>query len=217
MHHKHPFSSYARSILLVSASLLAFVGCSFPKIIIINDPLSVEEHNNLGRIYESQGKLELAGQQYQAALKKDPKSAPSLLLFGDLSYRTKKYSEAGSAYTRALKLQPENGDIYNNLAQVHLEQNSEIAKAEDLVRKALTLSPEHRAYYLDTLGIVLLRLGRTDESLVALNESVTLLPKDNAAALAEAYGHLAGAYRAGGDSAHADEAERTAEKYRGQQ
>jgi len=206
----------ARSAILVSAALLVLVGCSLPRIIIINDPLSAGEHDNLGRIYESQGKPELAAQQYRAALKKDPKSAPSLLLLGDLSYRTKNYSEARSAYTKAIKLQPENGDIYNNLAQVYLEQNIEIEKAEDLVRRSLTLSPAHRAYYLDTLGIVLLRLGRVAESVTALEESVALLPKDNTVSLAEAYEHLSGAYRAAGDGERADEAGQLAEKYRAQ-
>jgi tetratricopeptide (TPR) repeat protein len=212
--HRRPYATCTRSAIIVLASLVALVGCSLPRIIIINDPLSIEEHNNLGRIYESQGKFELAAQQYRAALKKDPRSASSLLLLGDLSCRTKNYSEARSAYTAAMKLQPENGDIYNNLAQVYLEQNVDIEKAEDLVRRSLALYPIHRAYYLDTLGIVLLRQGRIAESLVALQESAALLPKDNAVPLAEAYEHLAEAYRAAGDSAHADEAGQTAEKYR---
>lgn len=217
MRHRLFFASCARSVILGSAALFVLAGCSLPRIIIINDPLSVEEHNNLGRIYESQGKAELAGQQYRAALKKDPNASSSLLLLGDLSYRTRNYSEARSAYAKALKFQPGNGDIYNNLAQVYLGQNTEIEEAEALVRKALALSPEHRAYYLDTLGSVLLRQGRHAEALAALQESIALLPKDNTATLAEAYDHLADAYRAAGDGTRADEARATAEKFRGQQ
>jgi tetratricopeptide (TPR) repeat protein len=196
--------------------LLFFSGCSLPKIIILNDPLSAEEHNNLGRIYESQGKFDLAAQQYQEALKKDRKSVPSLLLLGDLSFRTKNYSEAESAYKKAIKLQPGNGDIYNNLCWVYLEQNSGIEQAEELIRKAIAMTPEHRAYYLDTQGMVLLRLGRISESVTALKEALELLPKDHAAYLAETYTHLSEAYRVAGDTASAREAEQSAEKYRAQ-
>jgi len=209
-----PFVSCARSAILSSAVLIVLVGCSFPKIIIIHDPLSAGEHTSLGTIYESQGKLELAEQQYRAALAIDPKSAQTLLLLGDLSYRTQKYSEARSAYATLIELQPENGNVHNNLAQIYLEQNAGIDKAEELVRKALALSPAHRAYYLDTLGIVLLRQGRIAESTAALKESAALLLKDDPVSLAEAYEHLAEAYRAAGDTVRADEAGLTAANYR---
>lgn len=214
MNHNYSsaFRSYAATACLLA--LLFLGGCSLPRIIILNDPLSAEEHNNLGRIYESQEKFDLAAQQYREALKKDKKSVPALLLLGDLSYRTKNYSEAESAYKKAIKLQPENGDIYNNLCWVYLEQHAGIEKAEDLIKKAITITPEHRAYYLDTFGVVLLRLGRIAESITALKEALELLPKDNAGYLAEAYLHLSEAYRTAGDTAMAGEAEQSAEKYR---
>jgi tetratricopeptide (TPR) repeat protein len=64
--------------------------------------------------------------------------------------------------------------------------------------------------------VVLLRLGRIAESIGALKEAIELLPKENAANMAEAYGHLAEAYRTAGDEAGALEAEKSAEKYRNQ-
>jgi tetratricopeptide (TPR) repeat protein len=202
---------------IVAFFILLFLwGCYFPKIIILNDPLSAEEHDNLGRIYEAQGKLDLAEKQYREALAKDRKSATSLLLLGDLSYRTGNYAEAESAYKQAIHLQPGNGDIYNNLCWVYLSQNAGIEKAEDLIKKAMTAVPEHRAYYADTLGTILLRLGRIDESITTLKEAVALLPTDNASYLSEAYEHLAEAYRAAGDTALAEEAVKLAENYRAQ-
>jgi tetratricopeptide (TPR) repeat protein len=204
----------AHKTLLVFILLLTLSGCSLPKIIILNDPLSAAEHDNLGRIYESQGKFDLAAQQYRSALKQDSKSLPSLLLLGDLSFRTKNYPEAESSYEKAIKLQPGNGDIYNNLCWVYLEQNVELGKAGELIEKAMTTTPEHRAYYLDTKGMVLLRRGNAPESIAAFNEALELLPKDNAAYLVEAYTHLAEAYRAAGDPLNADKAEQAAEKYR---
>ncbi|MHB8845694.1 MAG: tetratricopeptide repeat protein [Nitrospirota bacterium] len=203
--------AYAAAAVLLSLFVLA--GCSLPRITILNDPLSAEEHVRLGRIYESQGKPGLASQQYRQAFKQDRKSVPALLLLGDLSYRTGDYAAAETAYQKAIVLRPDNGDIYNNLCWVYLEQHAVVEQALDLVHTALATTPEHRAYYLDTLGVVLLRLGRTAESIAALTEAVNLLPRDQAGHLAEAYVHLAKAYRTAGDAASAGEAERSAEQY----
>jgi tetratricopeptide (TPR) repeat protein len=209
---EHEF--FSRAAILCLAVILFLTGCSLPKIIILHDPLSPEEHNNLGRIYESQKKFEQAMQQYHAALKKDPNFVPSLLLLGDLSYRLKKYSEAESAYKKAIELQPENGDIYNSLCWVYIDQQINLETAAELIQKALSLTPDHRPYYLDTLGVILLRFGKTAESIAALKHAVELLPKDVPAHLAEAYTHLAEAYTAAGNMIEAQEAEQAAEKYR---
>jgi len=46
--------------------------CSFTEIIILNDPLSAEEHDNLGKIYDAHGKLNLALQQYRESICQRP-------------------------------------------------------------------------------------------------------------------------------------------------
>ena len=198
---------------LFAAAVLLQAGCSLPRIIILHDPLSAEEHDRLGRIYESQGKQDLALQQYQAALKKDPGHVPSLLLLGDLSYVRGDWNGAEAAYRKAIKLTPENGDIYNNLAWVRLKQEGDLKEAEALIAKALTLTPDHRSYYLDTLGVILLKQARPWEAVAALKESADSLSKDKPELLAETYTHLAEAYRAAGDPVHADEAAAAAKKY----
>jgi tetratricopeptide (TPR) repeat protein len=129
--------------MLCLSAILFIHGCSLPKIIILHDPLSPEEHNNLGRIYESQQQFDQAMQQYHAALKKDQNFVPSLLLLGDLSYRLKKYTEAESAYKKAIKLQPENGDIYNNLCWVYTTKRS-TWKRQQILFKSHVTTPEHR-------------------------------------------------------------------------
>lgn len=212
MNHDQTSAFRIRATLICLLALLLAGGCSLPRIIILNDPLSAEEHSNLGRIYEAQQKFELAAQQYRDALEKDRKYVPALLLLADLSYRTGKYDAAESAYRKAIALQPENGDLYNNLCWVYLEQHAAMDKAEELITKAMNITPAHRAYYLDTLGVVLLRMHRVPESVAALREATALLPRDNAANLSEAYAHLAEAYRARGDTALACEAEEAAER-----
>lgn len=174
-------------------------GCSLPRIIILNDPLSAEEHDNLGRIYESQGNPDLALEQYRQALKQDKKHVPSLLLLGDLSYRKKDYAGAEVAFVKAVELDPKNGDACNNLAWVYLQTGTKIEKARKLIDRAMTLNPDHRPYYLDTLGVLQLKLGNAGDAISALNESLATLPKDRKDLLAETQGHLAEAYKATGD------------------
>lgn len=181
------------------ASALLLSACSLPRIIVLHDPLTVEEHDNLGRIYESQGKFDLALEQYREALRKDKEHLPSLLLLGDLLYRINDYPKAESAYTKALKLDPKNGDVMNDLAWVYIRTGKDLDKAKELISEALTLNPAHRPYYLDTLGVVLLKLGNAAEAITALQEAIDTLPKERADLLAEAEGHLADAYKAVGD------------------
>lgn len=193
------------AILFVNSALL-FFGCSLPRIIILHDPLTTEEHDNLGRIYESEGKFDLATEQYREALKKDPQHVASLLLLGDLSYRMKDYADAESAYTKAIKLDAHNADVRNNLAWVYIQTGTRLDKAKELTTEALALNPGRRPYYLDTLGVVLLKLGNVSEATTVLKESVDTLPKDSPELLAEAEGHLADAYKAAGDETKYNEA-----------
>jgi tetratricopeptide (TPR) repeat protein len=203
---------YRRSVIrqwtpiLWIASALLLSACSLPRIIVLHDPLTAEEHDNLGRIYESQGKFDLALEQYREALRKDKNHLPSLLLLGDVLYRTDDYPGAESAYTKALKLDPKNGDVMNDLAWVYIRAGKNLNKAKEVISQALTLNPAHRPYYLDTLGVVLLKLGSTAEAITALQEAVDKLPKDSADLLAEAEGHLADAYKATGDETRYREA-----------
>lgn len=187
----------AAVFLVVGAFLLS--ACSLPRIIILHDPLTAEEHDHLGRIYESQGKSDLALEQYREALRQDKKHLPSLLHLGDLSYRTGDYSSAESAYAKALKLDPKNGDVMNDLAWVYIRTGKKLDTAQELITEALEVNPAHRPYYLDTLGVVLLRLGRAGEAVTALEESVATLPQDQQDLLAESRQHLADAYKAVGE------------------
>jgi Tfp pilus assembly protein PilF len=183
---------------------LAFSGCSLPKIIVLHDPLSADEHVRLGGIYDAQGKEELARDQYRAAVRQDKKHIRAWALLGDSSFRLKEYGEAEKAYGKAMDLDPKSGDLHNNLACVYIQQDRELGKAQDLVVEALALTPDHRPYYLDTLGIIQLKLGKVRDAIASLLSATETIPRDQPDLLAEAYQHLADAYRAAGDIPAAD-------------
>ncbi len=181
--------------VFAAALLLVFSGCSLPRIIVLHDPLTANEHDDLGRSYEAEGKDSLAQEQYREALKKDSKHLPTLLLLGDLSYRMKNYDDAAWAYSKALALDSRNADVRNNLAWVYIQTGKNLDKAKELITEALDLNPVHRPYYLDTLGVVLLKTGNAAAAVAALKESVDTIPKDRKELLAEAESHLADALK----------------------
>jgi Tfp pilus assembly protein PilF len=204
----HPRSSASHwlffLVLLSVATVLS--GCSLPKIIVLHDPLSAEEHLRLGTIYDSQGKTDLAREQYRLAADQDKKNGKAWTLYGDLSLRSGDNPEAKRAYEKALDLDPVNGDLYNNLAWVSVQQGTDLQGARELVQKALELKPANRPYYLDTLGVILLKQGKASEAVAALRESVATIPAGRSGLLAEAYAHLAEASEAAGDAAAARDA-----------
>jgi Tfp pilus assembly protein PilF len=184
---------------------LLFSGCSLPKIIVLHDPLSAEEHVKLGGIYDSQGKTGLAREQYRFAVKQDPKNGRAWSLLGDIAYREKDYPEAEGAYGKALDLDPKSGDLHNNLAWVYVQQDRRLSKAQNLVMRALELAPDHRPYYLDTLGVIQLKLGKIPDAIISLLEAAETIPQSQPDLLAEAYQHLADAYHTAGDNPAADD------------
>jgi len=186
------------------ALALLFSGCSLPKIIVLHDPLSAEEHIKLGGIYDSQGKTGLAQEQYRFAVKQAPENGRAWSLLGDIAYREKDYPEAEKAYGKALDLDPKSGDLHNNLAWVYVQQDRKLSKAQNLVMRALELTPDHRPYYLDTLGVIQLKLGKIPDAITSLLEAVETIPRSQPDLLAEAYQHLADTYHTAGDSLAAD-------------
>lgn len=195
-------------------AVLFLQGCSgLPRIIFVHDPLSADEHLKLGIIYESEGKTDLALAQYRAAIKKNREHFQSWLRLAELSYRIKDYDEAERALKKSIRLRPENADLYNNLAWVYVETSRRLKKAERLVNKAIELNPQNLPYYQDTLGVILLRQGRLAEAIETLKSSVESIPDSRPALKAEAYRHLASAYRAANDEQASKKAEEMAEQY----
>jgi len=61
------------------------------------------------------------------------------------------FQKAALGYQKAISLNPEFADAYNNLAWVYFKQKKNLDEAVNLVQKALQLNPGHKTYYLDTL------------------------------------------------------------------
>lgn len=128
--------------------LFVFVfSCSIPRIIILEDPLTPEEHINLGLSYEKKGLIEEAINEYTIASKKIP---IAYLYLGNIYMQKKDFDEAERYYKRVLKKQ-DIADAYNNLAWLYYIKKENLNEAERLVLKALELDPGNKNYE-DTLN-----------------------------------------------------------------
>jgi tetratricopeptide (TPR) repeat protein len=115
---------------------------------VLDDPLSPEEHLNLGVTYEKNGELDNALKEYQVASKKLP---VAYLYMGNIYFQKDEFDEAESCYKKAIKKEPENANTYNNLAWLYFIEKKNLGEAERLVLKAIELNPAKKNIYQDTL------------------------------------------------------------------
>lgn len=146
-------SSRKRAIaLLVALGALASVGCSH--IVVLHDPLTAAEHNDLGVAYEAEGKLDLAAREYKRALERDPRFGRARLNLGNVEAARGRWDRAERAYRRALVDLPGDPDPANNLAIALLRQGRDLAEAESLAVRAVRLAPGSDSLYRSTLAEV---------------------------------------------------------------
>jgi tetratricopeptide (TPR) repeat protein len=134
-------------ILIFSLAILSS-GCSFPKIIILKDPLAPEEHLNLGVAYERNGEFDQAIREYQAAAKKLP---IAFLYLGNAYFLKNDWDQAEIYFKKAIAKDAENAAAHNNLAWLYYQQGKNLEQAEALAKKALELDPSKGSIYGDTL------------------------------------------------------------------
>ncbi len=124
-------------------------GCAMPKIVILDDPLSPEEHINLGVAYEKKGEIDNALKEYKLASKKHPLA---YLYMGNIYFQKNDFDEAESAYRKTIKKDSDNSDAYNNLAWLYYTKKENLNEAEELALKAIELNPSKKEIYQDTLA-----------------------------------------------------------------
>lgn len=134
--------------------------------------LSADEHNDLGVFLETAGQLASAAGHYRLAGELAPTNSYFHLNLGNVLLKQHLIREAAAAYAQAVKVAPDNADALNNLANAYVELGANLDEAEQLCRRAVELRLSHRAYYLDTLGSVLLKQGKTGEAVTAFEQAL---------------------------------------------
>ena len=140
------------SLIAVCLMLLTAVisGCSLPGIVMFNDPLSPEEHMNLGVSYEKQGETDAALREYKTASRELPLA---YLYIGNAYFQKNDLKQAEKAYKKAIE-KTDDPHAYNNLAWLYYSSDQKLDQAGALARKAVELSPGSQDF-LDTLEKIL--------------------------------------------------------------
>jgi tetratricopeptide (TPR) repeat protein len=116
----------------------------------------------------SEGEFDAAIVAYRLELDANPNNALAHRRLGDLYSQEGRLEESLAEYAAALLIDPRDPDTHASRAQTSLRL-SRFADAEAAARTAVSLSPAHEpARY--ALGTALMRTGRTEEGLLALQE-----------------------------------------------
>lgn len=124
--------------------VLALSGCGH--LVVLNDPLTAVEHNDLGVAYERAGHTDLAAREYKKALKKNRHFAVAHVNLGNLAAASGRWDEAERRYRAALKMNPDDADAMNNLATALLQRGKRLDEAEALAARAVATGGRDSLY-----------------------------------------------------------------------
>jgi tetratricopeptide (TPR) repeat protein len=141
-----------RIALILMSVYLSLGGCGLPRIIVLSDPLTPEEHLNLGVTYEKNNELDAALKEYRSAAEHLP---VGYLYMGNVYFAKAKLDSAEKYYRKAIAADPGTADARNNLAWLYYTRKIKLDEAETLVREAIRLDPTKADLYRDTLDKIL--------------------------------------------------------------
>ena len=93
---------------------------------------------------------------------------------GDALQEQGKLEEAIEAFNKALALDPDDADVYNNMGNA-LKEQGKLEEAIEAYNKALSIKPEYTdAHY--NMGIALKEQGKLEEAIEAYNKALSIEP-----------------------------------------
>ncbi|MEG6548882.1 hypothetical protein V6C53_01425 [Desulfocurvibacter africanus] len=139
-------------VLLLALGCLGLAACSLPRVAVLRDPLTAQEHLQLGLAYEHDGELELAREHYEDAAEEMPEAH---FYLGNIAFGQEAWGKAEREYKRAIKGLPEDPRPRNNLAWLYYTRGENLERAEELAQQAANLAPEaEKGEYMDTLELI---------------------------------------------------------------
>jgi len=140
--------------------------------------LAADDHKDphllMARIYENQGRLDKALEEFAILRKFEPKSMNILLYSARLYQIAKKPDLTIKLLQKAAALEPENDEIFHSLALAHMSKN-ENKKAVVSMKKALSLNPKKDTYYFE-LGALMEKSGDFKGAIVNMRQAIEINP-----------------------------------------
>jgi tetratricopeptide (TPR) repeat protein len=181
---RSPQNSKDERLLLLAGSTYYLIGdfkqseITFRRVLDVN-PASLEAYNRLARLYLTQHRLDEAKQDYEDAVKQQPKIAVAAsTMVGVILTMQNKPAEARKSYEQALALNSKAAVAANNLAWIYAENGgANLDVALQLAQTAKAQLPEN-AQTSDTLGWIYYKKGLGTLAIQALRQSVEQDPKN---------------------------------------
>jgi tetratricopeptide (TPR) repeat protein len=168
------FPQLAISFFLLSM-VFAEAGCGrMPRVIVLTDPLSAEEHMELGVAYERNGEFDLAIREYERALRKEKGFFQARVNLGNVWLGKKEYEKARKEYRNALAIRPGDPEATNNLAWTAILSGEQREEAEERMEAVLSRPENRSAILYDTIGVLRMRLGKLAAAEEAFTEAERL-------------------------------------------
>ena len=128
-------------------------------------------------LYYRHQEYEAAIQDFQKAIKINPKNVVYYSNVGLSLKKLKKWKEAEKAYKKALKLDPTNDLNWNDLGLLAYEQGAD-EKAIEYYQKAIEINPKYAVYH-SNVGLSLKKLKRWEEAEAAFRKATALDPTND--------------------------------------
>lgn len=155
-------------------------------------PNSARARFNYGSSLQKEGRIDEAGEQFQAALKLDPKYTKVHVGLGNVLIARNKFDEAQGHFEDAVKLEPRDGELLSAYAYL-LERMGKNDEAAEQYQAAIKFSPKS-ARLLYTYAAFLDKNGRGDEAIAQWERALKIDPN-----LADAHSDLGTALLVKGD------------------
>jgi Tfp pilus assembly protein PilF len=132
---------------------------------LVGNPDAWTAHNNLGNVFNSQGRLDEAAREYRSALRLKPSDAGAHANLGIVFARLHRLDEAIAEYHCALNLAPENAKYWFNLGSALRAQRHNI-EAIDAFSHAIDDNVTDKNWTAPRyeMGTIFLELGRPAEA-----------------------------------------------------
>lgn len=189
----------------VLASCLLFVltiSCGrFEIVDIPKDPIGARGHIDLAVSYEAGKEHDLALKEYEKAVSLDPAAPDAWFGLGNIYLIKKDWPSAIKKLEKAVRLRPSEGLYRNNLAIAYMEAGR-VDDGLKAAQKGLDLDPVRSYIYMDTLGMIFMRDGKTALAEKAYKEALAKATEAGTDER-EIMRHLQELYETTGDTANA--------------
>lgn len=166
------------------------------------DPIGARGHIDLAVSYEAGKEHDLALKEYEKALSLDPAAPDAYFGLGNIYLIKKDGPAAIKNLEKAVRLRPSEGLYYNNLAIAYMEAGR-LDDGLKAARKGAELDPVRAYIYMDTLGMIFMRDGKTALAEKAYKEALAKATEAGTDER-EIMVHLQELYETTGEAASAD-------------